>query len=81
MQNSENEQWDVDEVNDKLRNKMHAATENVVDSQTRINASLGELAARAESSEPLEPADLRTAAFALAIRRVAEVRISRGIWP
>ena len=42
VQNSENEQWDVEEVNDKLRAKMAAATESVIESQTSINASLGE---------------------------------------
>ncbi len=77
VQNSENEQWDVEEVNDKLRAKMAAATESVIESQTSINASLGD----GRTGDRLEPVDLRTAAFALAIRRVAEVRISRGIWP
>ena len=76
-ENSENEQWDVEEVNDKLRAKMAAATESVIESQTSINASLGD----GRTGDRLEPVDLRTAAFALAIRRVAEVRISRGIWP
>ncbi len=31
--------------------------------------------------ESLEPVDLRTAAHVLAIRRVAQVTLERGIWP
>ena len=48
---------------------MERATDAVID-------TLQELDGRAAS-----PVDLRTAAYVLAIRRVAEVALSRGIWP
>ena len=80
VQNIENEQWDVDAVNSKLHRKMRKATDAVLDEQQRINESLGELA-EAGGHDELEPVGLRTAAYVLAIRRVAKVAIQRGIWP
>ena len=50
---------------------MERATDAVIDTQARINASGGEDG----------PIDLRTAAYVLAIGRVAEVALGRGIWP
>ena len=88
MQNIENEQWDLEEVNAKLQRKMERATDGVIDEQARIKSSLESLeAARgargldADGPEPLDPVDLRTAAYVLAIRRVGEVTFLRGIWP
>jgi glutamate dehydrogenase/leucine dehydrogenase len=69
VQNIENEHWTEDDVNEKLRQKMEAATDAVLEMQQEIrdrrNADV----------------DLRTSAFALAIKRVAEVAMHRGIWP
>lgn len=70
VQNNENEQWDVDEVNHKLRAKMERATETVLDKRAAINQRAG-----------TAPADLRTAALLVAIERVAHVALERGIWP
>ena len=85
VQNHENEQWDEDTVNAKLLAKMDRATDAVVDMQARINGDLDALQdARAErglNGQPLAPVDLRTAAYALAVRRVADVALQRGIWP
>ena len=69
VQNIENEQWDLAEVNHKLRTKMERAVDAVIEKQTHIN--------RAGS----EQIDLRTAALIVAIDRVAEVALKRGIWP
>jgi glutamate dehydrogenase (NAD(P)+) len=68
VQNNENEQWDVTEVNDKLRAKMERATDAVIDRQAAVS--------RAGAA-----VDLRTAAFMVAIERVANVATERGIWP
>jgi len=68
VQNIEHEQWPLEVVNEKLAARMERATDAVID-------TLQELAAEGE------PVDLRTAAYVLAIRRVAEVALSRGIWP
>jgi glutamate dehydrogenase (NAD(P)+) len=70
VQNIENEQWNVADVNEKLRVKMERATDAVLDCQKALN---GEYADR--------PVDLRTAAFVVAISRVATVALERGIWP
>jgi glutamate dehydrogenase (NAD(P)+) len=70
VQNNENEQWDLEEVNHKLRTKMERAADSVIEKQTQIN--------RAGNGEPI---DLRTAALIVAIDRVAEVALKRGIWP
>jgi glutamate dehydrogenase (NAD(P)+) len=68
VQNNENEQWDLDEVNRKLRTKMERATDAVLDRQG--NATKGG-----------RRIDLRTAALLTAIERVARVALERGIWP
>jgi glutamate dehydrogenase (NAD(P)+) len=68
VQNIENEQWALDEVNDKLRAKMEAATDAVLHKQTELNRGG-------------RGSDLRTAALVLAIERVAHVALERGIWP
>ena len=71
MQNLENEQWSYDEVNEKLRHKMEKAVEIVIACQKN-------LISQAETDDYV---DLRTAALVVAIRRIADVTISRGIWP
>jgi len=69
VQNIENEQWSEEHVNRNLLTKMENATDAVlhmqIDIRDRHNARV----------------DLRTAAFALAIQRVASVAMARGIWP
>src|SRR5262249_14608842 len=70
VQNIENEQWDLDEVNQKLRTRMERATDAVLDRHQEMN--------RQGSSQPM---DLRTAALLVAIERVARVTLERGIWP
>jgi glutamate dehydrogenase (NAD(P)+) len=68
VQNNENEQWDEDTVNHKLRGKMERATETIIAKQAELNRGSAK-------------ADLRTAAFVVAIERVAGVALERGIWP
>ncbi|MEE8560774.1 MAG: glutamate dehydrogenase, partial [Gemmatimonadota bacterium] len=85
VQNNENEQWDLEDVNRQLLTKMERATDAVIDKQHEVNASLDALEAEREKrgvpGDPLEPADLRTVAYVLAISRVAQVTLERGIWP
>jgi glutamate dehydrogenase/leucine dehydrogenase len=71
MQNLENEQWSYDEVNEKLRHKMEKTVESVIACQKN-------LISKAETDAYI---DLRTAALVIAIRRIADVTLSRGIWP
>jgi glutamate dehydrogenase (NAD(P)+) len=70
VQNNENEQWNEEEVNQKLRIKMERATDTVIDKQAEMNLAKGSA-----------PIDLRTAALLVAIERVAHVALERGIWP
>jgi glutamate dehydrogenase (NAD(P)+) len=91
VQNIQNQQWTLEEVNARLRTKMEQSTEEVLTEQRRLNASLEELGETAgvedtgegdaASREPLEPVDLRIAAYVLAISRVIGVAMERGIWP
>jgi glutamate dehydrogenase/leucine dehydrogenase len=85
VQNNKNEQWEEDEVNGKLERIMIEATDGVIDKQAELNASLEALDAEAKElgrdGDPLEPPSLRTAAFVVAVERVARVALDRGIWP
>ncbi len=85
VQNIENEQWDEKDVNEKLCRKMVRATDAVLDMQRKVNGALVELTAKREELKgrngSLAPVDLRTAAYILAVRRVASVAQERGIWP
>ena len=85
MQNIENEQWDEEEVNAKLLRKMTRATDSVLDTRERVNSTLPEIGMAREElgrgNDPLEMIDLRTAAYILAVKRVADVTLRRGIWP
>jgi glutamate dehydrogenase (NAD(P)+) len=67
VQNIENEQWDLEEVNTKLRRRMERAVDRTLERHEQICAN--------------QPVDLRTAALAVAIGRVANVALERGIWP
>lgn len=69
VQNIENEQWSERSVNEQLQGKMDAATDAVLQMQLEIKDGRG------------VSVDLRTAAFALAIKRVSRVAMARGIWP
>jgi glutamate dehydrogenase (NAD(P)+) len=71
VQNIENEQWDLQEVNHKLKTKMERATDAVLEKLDEIN----------RGAKPADAVDLRTAGLVVAIDRVAEVALKRGIWP
>jgi glutamate dehydrogenase (NAD(P)+) len=81
VQNIENEKWDETDVNHKLRIKMERATDAVVDRQAAINKQIRTGTLKGSSGVALEEVDLRTAALIVAIDRVANVALERGIWP
>jgi glutamate dehydrogenase (NAD(P)+) len=84
VQNNYYEQWDEDTVNLKLHVKMERATDAVLAKQQEVNGSLkvlNEARKKQGLTTGLEPVDLRTAAYVLAISRVARVTLARGIWP
>ncbi len=91
IQNKQNEQWELEEVNARLCRKLERAADTVLQRQRELNAAVAEKNRAADeqeddmlpqASEPrLEPADLRTAAYVLAVSNVARVAEERGIWP
>ncbi len=89
VQNIKMEAWELDEIQGKLQVKMRRATDAVLDKEEELTRRLapadwaqrvpgGPLGLRARG---LPPADLRTAAYVLAIDRVARTAMERGIWP
>ncbi len=72
VQNFENEQWDLESVNEKLRRKMMSTTNVVIDCQKEL------LKANKEKATAI---DLRTAALVIALRHLVDITLTRGIWP
>jgi len=89
VQNTQNQQWSLEKVNGLLRRRMEDATDAVVAQRERINGDLPaiekglqEARRRHDVSQTcLDPVGLRTAAYVLAITRIAHVTLARGIWP
>lgn len=89
VQNIRMEAWELEEINGKLQRQMSRATEAVVEKQRQLNEppDSGEPAASdgalQHGSRPahLPLADLRIAAYVLAVARVAQTATERGIWP
>jgi glutamate dehydrogenase (NAD(P)+) len=81
VQNIQNEKWTEAEVNGKLKAKMEQAADAVIDKQKTINDQVKTGTLKDRNNTSLQPVDLRTAAYILAIDRVATVALERGIWP
>jgi glutamate dehydrogenase (NAD(P)+) len=73
VQNIENEEWDLEEVNKKLRLKMNRASDAVVDRWQKL--------VKDHPESEIAPINLRTAALVVAVDRVAHVTLERDIWP
>lgn len=74
VQNLENRQWSGRDVQERLQDKLVKATDSVV---TQRAAMIEGHERHPELPEP----DLRTAAYRLAVGRVAKTTFQRGIWP
>jgi len=86
VQNTENQDWSLERVNGELRRKMIKAVDTVVACWQSLNdgkdAQVDQVTGdRQAPATPELTRDLRTAALILAIRRVANVTLQRGIWP
>ncbi|MCP3984457.1 MAG: Glu/Leu/Phe/Val dehydrogenase [bacterium] len=89
VQNTENEQWDLEEVHRKLHLRMTRATHDVLAKQSELQQRLPAIREALEETRskhpvpevPHQPVTLRSAAYVLAIERVASVALARGIWP
>lgn len=78
VQNIRMEEWEPDVIEAKLKKKMQRATDAVIDKQRELN---GQSHPSRIDALPLPDVDLRTAAYVLAISRVARTTLERGIWP
>ena len=76
VQNLENQQWDIDKVDRKLRKKMLRAVDDTVDRWTALNKRHRE----GFNGNRVGPT-LRDAALVTAIERIATVVLQRDIWP
>ena len=82
VQNQANQQWDIDEVNTRLQKRMYDVVDVVfsrwqgfvvgeaVPSEQEVNAN-----------RPGQQPDFRCIALSIAIERVANATLLRGIWP
>jgi len=79
IQNQVNEQWDLDLVNEKLQKRMFAATDIVFEHWQSYS-----ICQKNEQDNALPQdcvPDFRTVALVIAIKRVADATLLRGIWP
>lgn len=82
VQNQANEQWDAEQVDEKLKSRMYAAVDTVfnrwqsyvVGEQPPSDTTTADVVSQ-------EIPDFRTVALAIAIERVTEATLLRGIWP
>ncbi len=75
VQNLENQKWDLDKVNTRLRNRVEKAVDAMVGQWTAINDHNHKSGKRINGSPTL-----RDAALVTAIRRIAKVTQQRDIW-
>jgi len=73
VQNNQNDQWDAEFIEQKLRRKQHLAVDAVLARNRTLCATC--------APEDVNGTLLRTAALALAVERVAQATLQRGIWP
>ncbi|MBE9558036.1 MAG: Glu/Leu/Phe/Val dehydrogenase [Proteobacteria bacterium] len=77
VQNTENQKWELEEVERKMKARIRRAVEIMIARWRKLAAE----AVKSDEAPPLEPASLRTAALVVAIERVAKAALQRGIWP
>ena len=75
VQNNQNESWDLNTVEHKLKRKMVNAVDTLVESWKKLQKDCQQACDKELRS------DLRTMAHMIAIERVARVTLERGIWP
>lgn len=81
VQNNANEQWELDVINQKLQKRMFAAIDAAFNHwQSYVIGDVPEKESKAELSSHVVP-DFRTVALIIAIKRVADATLLRGIWP
>ncbi len=82
VQNSANEQWSLETVNQKLQNKMFTTVDTVF--ELWQDCVVGDDLIQQKNNKTMSPGpvpDFRTVALIIAIKRVANATLLRGIWP
>ena len=82
VQNQANQQWDIEEVNARLQKRMYKVVDTVFDRWQEFvvgekTPSQNKITKKAQARKP----DFRSMALSLAIERIAEATLMRGIWP
>ena len=82
VQNQANQQWDIEEVNARLQKRMYKVVDTVFDRWQEFvvgekTPSQNKITRKAQARKP----DFRSMALSLAIERIAEATLMRGIWP
>ncbi len=82
VQNQINQQWDIDEVNTRLLKRMYEVVDTVFDRWQgfvigEVIPSDNELIQKVPGQKP----DFRCMALSVAIDRIAQATLMRGIWP
>ncbi|HIO92049.1 MAG TPA: hypothetical protein EYG68_04300 [Leucothrix mucor] len=81
VQNHANEQWDLETVNHKLENRMFSAVDAVFDLwQGYVVGDFPYAEDKKTMPQECVPS-FRTIALIIAIKRVADATLLRGIWP
>jgi glutamate dehydrogenase/leucine dehydrogenase len=82
LQNQANEQWDYEQVMDRLRARMYKAVDVVFDRwQSFVVGEEEALTGKELPEGGREVPDFRTVALIIAIERVTRATLMRGIWP
>ncbi|MCI0508222.1 MAG: Glu/Leu/Phe/Val dehydrogenase [Gammaproteobacteria bacterium] len=82
VQNQANEQWDLEEITEKLKNKMYHAVDDVFSRwQSFVVGEEPAATENATAKQRPHPPDFRTIAMIIAIERVTKATLIRGIWP
>lgn len=82
VQNQANEQWDLDEITEKLKAKMYKAVDEVFNRwQSFVVGEEPPAKGEEESGQSHQAPDFRTVALIIAIERVTKATLMRGIWP
>jgi len=82
VQNQANEQWDPEEITDKLKTKMYKAVDEVFKRWQSFVVGEEPLTKDGKAmAQESQPPDFRTIALIIAIERVTRATLMRGIWP
>jgi len=76
VQNLENQQWDIDKVERRLKKRMIRAVDNTVERWKALNES-----SKTGADGSPAVATLRDAALVTAIEKITTVVLQRDIWP